>query len=593
MFIFIPVILCFIGCSSLPEQKDDAKFDSLENLSERWLKSNCDSAMIYSRMMMKYSEEGNNSKQLFRAAKMNGRVFEIIGKHDSAILYFRKMIDFSKKGNDTSEMLEACNRIYLAFSNLQENDSASFWMRRGKYISKAKHDTLNMAIFESSLGQFYQDNGVYDSAQICFLNAAKYFELTKDSVNTAFSFRNIGNTLKFMGMSVEAAKYYKMALNLQQSLKNIVESGIEMSNIATTFKTRNPDSAQIYFIWSLKLLEETGSIESKLQVNFNYANLLKSQNKYKEALAIYQDVYDKSLENNILRGQLLSLNLMAKTYAAMKNNAEASKFFQQAIKLAKQKSISTDLIRLYKEAFTFYLETGDVENARDNFDEWEILSDSLKSVSQMENVIRYQTLYESEKKESENHDLRNSVQIKARNNIIYMILGLVLFAFLIFILYVFQQRTRYLKLLVSRAQLQIEQYSTQSSLSTPEVEEKQQESELVKAIINVLDEEKLFCNTQLTLEMLAGKVNTNRKTLSSTINNYFAMNFNSLINFYRVEFAKKLLIDQEYRNIKMEAIGYKSGFSTRQCFYLSFNKYVGMSPAEFQQINKKHQDTSE
>jgi AraC-like DNA-binding protein len=93
--------------------------------------------------------------------------------------------------------------------------------------------------------------------------------------------------------------------------------------------------------------------------------------------------------------------------------------------------------------------------------------------------------------------------------------------------------------------------------------------------------------------MLAGKVNTNRKILSATINSYFGMNFNSLINFYRVEFAKKLLINQEYKNIKMEAIGHRSGFSTRQSFYLSFNKYVGMSPAEFQQRNRKHQNTPE
>jgi AraC-like DNA-binding protein len=277
--------------------------------------------------------------------------------------------------------------------------------------------------------------------------------------------------------------------------------------------------------------------------------------------------------------------MMAKTYSIMNRNEEASVYFSKAINLANENKLSEDLKRLYNEAFSFYLEIGDVKNAKENFQKWEYLSDSLNSIAQMDNIIKYKTLYETEKKEKENKDLKNSIQIKARNNIIFISTGGILLVLLIFILYVYLQRTKYLKLLISRAQLKIEQYDNEAKTKAYAKVDNTKENEIAKAIHRILIDEKLYMNTQLTLEMLADEAKTNRKTLSQTINSSFGMNFNSLINFYRVEAAKKLLVDPLHKNHKMEAIGFIAGFNTRQNFYLAFNKYVGMSPAEYQQKN--------
>lgn len=586
--IFCIVLTClifFISCTPKFDKKYDTKFDSLNSISEKWLKSNCDSAMVYALKLKAYSENSNIADQKFRAFSMQGRIFETIGQHDSAMICFKAMLNIATHTKDTSRILEAYNRVYISFSNLSESDSSSKYLQKGRQLSSLKGDTIMLAVFESALGQFFQDNEMNDSANFHFIRAARYFESVNDSSNLALSYRNIGNSLKRLDFLNEAGKYYKKALHLQLKLNNLVETGLDLNNLATIYKALDQDSARIYFLWAMKVLENTKSIESQLMVRFNYANFLKSKNKYDDAMSLYKEVYDMSLENNIIKGQLLSLNLMAKTSSVLNKNKEAQEYFRQAIEIAIKKKSNIDLKRLYREVFEFNLGIGDIEKAREFFGKWEVLSDSLNSAEQKESIIRYQTLYETEKKEKENSELRNNIQIKARNNIIFMSFGLGLFLIMIFLIYVSRQRNKYLKLAISRAQLKIEQYDNEAKTKAYAKVDNTKENEIAKAIHRILVDEKLYMNTQLTLEMLADEAKTNRKTLSQTINSSYGMNFNSLINFYRVEAAKKLLVDPLYKNHKMEAIGFKAGFNTRQNFYLAFNKYVGLSPAEYQQKN--------
>lgn len=579
------IIIFYAGCLNDKTSRHDKIFDSIEDLSEKWLGIHCDSALFYAEQMKECALQSNNIKQKFRAARSIGKAYQAIGMHDSALIFFREMKDCACQLNDTGYILDAYSRLYLEFSSIQNYDSASYYSLNGKEISGIIKDTSMLAIFESSLGQIYFDLENKDSALKCFISAASHFESNNDTLNTAYSYRNIGNTLKKMGMNEDAIIYYKMALGLHRNINNIVESAVEMNNIAVVYKAFNPDSSRIYFLWSLALIDETGSIENKLMIRFNYANLLKSTENYTDALKIYEDVYEKSVKANILRGQIVSLNLIAKTYAALKQNAEAGVYFLKVIDLAKSKGMAEDLKRIYKEVFTFYLETGEINQAREYFGKWETLCDSLKDTYQIENVVKFKTLYETEKKERENIELKNNIEIKNRNNIIFISLGGILIMLLIFILYVFLQRTRYLKLLIARAHLQIEQYNTRKYETKLPADERRQESDLARDIHKILVEDTLCTNTQLTLDMLANELHVNRKILSATINHYFGMNFNSLVNFFRIEVAKKLLLDADFDCMKMEAIGHKSGFSTRQSFYIAFNKFVGVSPTEYRQNN--------
>ena len=80
---------------------------------------------------------------------------------------------------------------------------------------------------------------------------------------------------------------------------------------------------------------------------------------------------------------------------------------------------------------------------------------------------------------------------------------------------------------------------------------------------------------------MAEDLETNTRYVSAVVSVCFGMNYTSLVNKYRVEYAKTLLKDKRYRNLKMEDVSDMVGFSNRQSFYAAFYKFTGVTPRQY------------
>ena len=78
-------------------------------------------------------------------------------------------------------------------------------------------------------------------------------------------------------------------------------------------------------------------------------------------------------------------------------------------------------------------------------------------------------------------------------------------------------------------------------------------------------------------------IGTNTIYLSQAINNYFECNFKTLINNYRVEYSKKLLIDNN-STFSIKEIAQKCGFLSISAYYASFKKITQLSPLQYKII---------
>ena len=71
---------------------------------------------------------------------------------------------------------------------------------------------------------------------------------------------------------------------------------------------------------------------------------------------------------------------------------------------------------------------------------------------------------------------------------------------------------------------------------------------------------------------------TNTTYLSNTVNEMFGCNLKSLINWYRVQYAKEVL----RRGIcRLKDIPFVCGFASKSVFYVAFRKVVGMTPLQY------------
>lgn len=93
--------------------------------------------------------------------------------------------------------------------------------------------------------------------------------------------------------------------------------------------------------------------------------------------------------------------------------------------------------------------------------------------------------------------------------------------------------------------------------------------------------ERKYADPNYSAKILAQELNTNTRYLSAVINSKFGKNFSTLINELRINDAKNYLSNADYYFVRIEDIGAKVGFSTRQCFYNAFKKYVNLTPRQY------------
>lgn len=107
---------------------------------------------------------------------------------------------------------------------------------------------------------------------------------------------------------------------------------------------------------------------------------------------------------------------------------------------------------------------------------------------------------------------------------------------------------------------------------------------LMENIIHLFEKEKIYLNN-ITIHDIAKRLNTNEKYISQTININLNKNFYNFVNSYRIEAAKKILMDKKYENYTIEALAKEVGFNSRSSFNVTFKKCTGLTPSEYKKLH--------
>jgi AraC-like DNA-binding protein len=106
-------------------------------------------------------------------------------------------------------------------------------------------------------------------------------------------------------------------------------------------------------------------------------------------------------------------------------------------------------------------------------------------------------------------------------------------------------------------------------------------SRILKSLEEAIEQQKVFLEPGITIDKLAELLNTNRHFVSQVLNGRVGKSFYDYINHYRVNEAKRLLLDEKYSNQKIASIAYDAGFNSLSAFNDVFKKITGVSPSVF------------
>jgi AraC-like DNA-binding protein len=112
--------------------------------------------------------------------------------------------------------------------------------------------------------------------------------------------------------------------------------------------------------------------------------------------------------------------------------------------------------------------------------------------------------------------------------------------------------------------------------------------ELTKRVLNYMENDKPYLDPNFSIATLAINLQVPQHHISYCINAIMKTSFYKLRAKYRVNHAITLLENDTKLLLTMEAIGERSGFTTRSNFYKTFKEIVGQTPLEYSISKKKN-----
>lgn len=150
-------------------------------------------------------------------------------------------------------------------------------------------------------------------------------------------------------------------------------------------------------------------------------------------------------------------------------------------------------------------------------------------------------------------------------------------ALLLFILaYVGFNRTQIFQSVDKDIQIKMNEEVTESIVADTE-----ENKLLYEKLINIMNQEKPYLDSKLSLHSLATMSKIPSGKLSTIINRYGNLNFYDFVNGYRINMIKEKLVSEDMAVYSILGIAEECGFNSKASFNRVFKKKEGRTPTEY------------
>ncbi len=617
---------------------DQADPSTYCQLAAIYYETNVDSGAYFADLALVYALHTNNDVFIGEAYYQKADSYYFKGDLDSTLFYYYNSLDYYLKTDENNEIAAVYNDIGNILQTKSYIDSALVFFNMSlQYIDKETLPEGYYAIL-TNIGIAYHYLGEYAYANETF------FRVMEEGVNyfspetKATLYNNIGLNYKKASNFDQAIAYYEKAMYLDDSLQL-------MNNLALDYV----NMAGVYFSWkkySQALENYKSSLDIYLEYSYardisstlsNIAAAYKALKQYDEAEKNYQMALDTAISCNDVfytgtalhgLGQLAymrsnyklalyyekqalelyketgrtfsiaNVNLaIGQAYLALKDYQLANYYLLNADSLSKElKTLEFEKSVVFQLA-KYYSVTGQNQKSIQYYENFILLNDSMFNQKSHHLLTEYEVKLNNleKQREVERVSLENEInrnKIDQKNKLIWILsIGSFIFLVLGGVLWLMyrQKNASYLLLFnKNREHLEIERKAV---ARRKESIKKKISPEMIDKILHdlyqVMDDEKIFLQQDLTEPKLASILNTNTSYLSKVINDNFGLNYKGFINKYRITEAQNLILNEAYKNYTIEAISQECGFNSKSVFNATFKKITGLTPSYYMQNKSK------
>ncbi|MDC1286424.1 AraC family transcriptional regulator [Gammaproteobacteria bacterium] len=104
---------------------------------------------------------------------------------------------------------------------------------------------------------------------------------------------------------------------------------------------------------------------------------------------------------------------------------------------------------------------------------------------------------------------------------------------------------------------------------------------IVRQLKTCMEESMPYLDNKLNLIQLSRLLDISPNHLSQVINEQLSLNFFDFVNSYRIEAAKRQLMEMDPKQYTILGLALDSGFNSKSAFYTGFKKHTRMTPTAF------------
>jgi tetratricopeptide (TPR) repeat protein/AraC-like DNA-binding protein len=527
-----------------------------------------DSAFYLCQAGLDISRSVHSTKCLARGYGRIGNIYRVRGEKAKAIEYLKKGIDLDSTNKEN--IAAYCMSLGLLYGDAGCAKEAVFYYLKALKIREAQNKLIEAGYLCCNLAGFYLDAPYKDEGFREYEKAIGFFRQAKFQKGEGYAYNLLG--LAYFGRNdyPTALKYFRKSLAINSLDTVIIRSGFSYNlvNIGDTWlKLKRYDSAQIYFSRALGFSSRGQEYIPMACTYLSLGNLNTQQKSFAKAIAFLKKGLYYSMLANYRAQWEEAYNLLSECYAASGDHEQA----------------------------LFYLRKRNE------------IRDSIITVKAHQDVANMMIKYETEKKDAQitrlnvdSHEKKMQIRIA-----VFLILAILISTGVL----------AYLTWLYYRKKL-MPQVKTLNFIQESIIREKEGDNrrlrvfdkvlppelkpftnssqsgtgvnkDLVMQLENLMVREKIYLNENLTLAETARLLDTNTSYLSRMINDHYRVNYSTFLNRYRIEEAKKMILDNQFNNFSMEGIAKSSGFRSKSTFNQVFKSSTGLTPSEFALRNGK------
>jgi len=498
---------------------------------------------------------------------------------------FSKPIISGRDDMDDSLSAKASRLLGDAFGRIGYADLDEYFQRYAGSTAWAANEPAFLYDRLMQRAVIREGQGRYPEASGLFTDALAVAQRSQDQI------RIIHATIGLVRVTTQLGDL-QSASSMLRGIQGLVGTGRGAVILAEThlaggillLERKLTDSASKSLVVAEQLFKAMGDTARVIESKIHLARCRNDMGYSEEAFGILKEGLDWCESPSILK--IRTLVALAKTGSNRAITGESLDYLQQADQLAGTLYPDVWIEIVFPALSLRYAGSGGADGQSGLLNRYTLNRQQADRNRDSTSLTVGRIITEWERMDSSNAAIKGLS--KERNRILYVLLAFLLSA-LMAVIFIFRQHQRMRDQLrtLFRKNLEEMQQAAETSAAQRMLEseppsnlEEATVQARYQAILQLLERDKPWLDAGFSLQDLSTRLATNQKYISQAINMYSDTGFSGLMNRYRVNEARRLILEGK-PDTSLNDIALQAGFTNRVSFYRQFKEITGISPSEF------------